>query len=275
MSIDDDMGEDDQAACGIRHVNGVSLNQKAEFGEFPWMVAIMLKPEKTYFGGGSILSPKIVLTAAHKVDSIDAEKLLIRAGEWDMNSELERYPHIDRNVSEILLHDSYSKTTKTNNIALLVLDNSFSNNPHISPICLPSANAKFDYSNCIVTGWGQKTLGARYEHVLKEVTVPIVPRDECLEKLLAVRIPPSHVHPSYMCAGGKAGFDSCLGDGGAPLVCPILGNPDRYYQTGIVAWGVRCAMDNVPAVYTNVSYLLSWVIKELDRLGIDKQFYTL
>lgn len=42
-------------------------------------------------------------------------------------------------------------------------------------------------------------------------------------------------------AGGEPGKDTCKGDGGSPLVCPIPGRVDRYYQSGIVAWGIGCA----------------------------------
>lgn len=32
-----------------------------------------------------------------------------------------------------------------------------------------------------------------------------------------------------------------IGDGGSPLVCPIESKFERYYQSGIVAWGIGCA----------------------------------
>lgn len=41
--------------------------------------------------------------------------------------------------------------------------------------------------------------------------------------------------------GGEPGKDTCKGDGGSPLVCGIPNTIDRYYQSGIVAWGIGCA----------------------------------
>lgn len=34
-----------------------------------------------------------------------------------------------------------------------------------------------------------------------------------------------------------------IGDGGSPLVCPIPGRYQQYYQAGIVAWGIGCGTE--------------------------------
>lgn len=44
------------------------------------------------------------------------------------------------------------------------------------------------------------------------------------------------LHSSFLCAGGKAGEDTCTGDGGSPLVCPEKGSKrgeERYVQVRI------------------------------------------
>ena len=39
--------------------------------------------------------------------------------------------------------------------------------------------------------------------------------------------------PSFICAGGVAGVDTCQGDGGGPLMCPASGDPGTYTQAGV------------------------------------------
>lgn len=59
-------------SCGYRNSNGVSMritgaeNQEAEFGEFPWMVAVLKSQDgstdKLYACGGSLIHVYVVLT---------------------------------------------------------------------------------------------------------------------------------------------------------------------------------------------------------------------
>lgn len=75
-----------RVGCGQRHAEGVGFritghtDNEAQFGEFPWMVAI-LKEEtigsdnqklNVYQCGGALIHPKVILTAAHCVNgSVD------------------------------------------------------------------------------------------------------------------------------------------------------------------------------------------------------------
>ncbi|XP_064553845.1 phenoloxidase-activating factor 2-like isoform X2 [Drosophila montana] len=269
------------ADCGLRHENGVQLtiedprHIEANFGEFPWMVAILVMedPLLIYIGGGSLLAPNVVLTAAHKLTNRTLANFIVRAGEWDQRTTREIFNHQDRTLRLIIMHPHFDGSF--NNIALLLLQAPFDPSPHISPICLPTASDRFDHTRCIVTGWGKSTGDTNaYQHILKEVTVPVLPRAECITKLTKVSDTSLIFDPSYICAGGEKGIDACLGDGGAPLACPIPGSPNRYYQAGIVAWGIGCGLENVPAGYTNVPYLMPWVSRELDKLNIDRKYYT-
>eukprot|EP00094_Tigriopus_californicus_P007089 TCALIF_06824-PA protein Name:"Similar to Prss2 Anionic trypsin-2 (Rattus norvegicus)" AED:0.07 eAED:0.07 QI:97/0.5/0.6/1/0/0.2/5/232/202 len=46
------------------------------------------------------------------------------------------------------------------------------------------------------------------------------------------------------------------GDSGGPLACQKDG---EYLLTGIVSWGVGCATEGMPGIYTNVRNYLDWI----------------
>jgi len=83
------------------------------------------------------------------------------------------------------------------------------------------------------------------------------------------------LHQSFTCAGGESGKDTCTGDGGSPLVCPDPKNPGRYYQAGLVAWGIGCGDKNVPGVYTDVSQFKQWVDEEMAKQNLDTRPYNI
>ena len=45
--------------------------------------------------GGALVDARHVLTAAHCVKAYYPEELHVRLGDWDVNSDLEPYPHLD------------------------------------------------------------------------------------------------------------------------------------------------------------------------------------
>ena len=132
------------------------------------------------------------------------------------------------------LNPEFNKGNLVNTVALLFLETEFELADHIDTICLPEYQEKFeDRQECFVKGWGKDTFGkdAEYQVVLKEVALPVVPRDQCLNWLRATRLGRRFkLDKSFLCAGGEAGKDACRGDGGGPLVCPQKDDPEHYTQ---------------------------------------------
>ncbi|KAH8394250.1 hypothetical protein KR215_010679 [Drosophila sulfurigaster] len=238
------------------------------------MVAIMRNTKP--IGGGSIIAPNVVVTAANKVQNHTLKEMKVRAGDWDLESREEPMPHLDRNVIQLILHERFSRTEKSHDIALLILDKPFSTQPNIAPICLPTHNEIFDFQDCVVTGWGKKYQdNAVFPNVLKEIPLGVLPNSQCNDLLpKAASDREFRLHSSSICAGGEKGVDACFGDGGAPLACPIKGSPNRYKLAGIVAWGFGCGRKNVPGVYTNVAAFTPWISDKLKSLNIESKYYT-
>ena len=53
------------------------------------------------------------------------------------------------------------------------------------------------------------------------------------------------------------------GDGGSPLACPYGNQGDRYFQAGIVSWGIGCGEKGIPGVYADVRKGYQWVLSEI------------
>jgi secreted trypsin-like serine protease len=97
--------------------------------------------------------------------------------------------------------------------------------------------------------------------------------NECQESLRQTRLGRRfQLHNSFVCAGGEPNVDTCQGDGGSPLACPIDNN-NRYVQTGIVAFGIGCG-GNYPAVYTNVAHFRNWIDTHIHNYGLDTSIYA-
>ena len=91
-------------------------------------------------------------TAAHCVNKAEAKSLKIRAGEWDVQSIAEPYPHTEHYVSSIIIHETFKKVNLQNDIALLKLKGNVGFDQHINKICLPYQDHDYDGKRCFVSG---------------------------------------------------------------------------------------------------------------------------
>ncbi|XP_058831215.1 phenoloxidase-activating factor 2-like isoform X1 [Topomyia yanbarensis] len=268
--------------CGLRNIGGIdftltgNFNNEAGFGEFPWTVAIVKTTDGSSHCGGSLIHPNLVLTGAHCVQGQRRGELKIRAGEWDTQTTKERLPFQERLVTRINSHPDFNPRSLAFDIAILELESPVTLADHINVVCLPPNNYDTRRSDCFASGWGKNQFGkaGRYSVIMKKVPLPLLESSTCERQLQGTRLTSRfRLHQTFICAGGERGVDTCEGDGGAPLVCPIgSANDNRYAQVGTVAWGIGCH-DNIPAVYTNVMRFRSWIDNIVRTLGYDVTVY--
>ncbi|CAK1556200.1 unnamed protein product [Leptosia nina] len=257
--------------CGIRHSQGINgriktpayVDGDSEFGEYPWQAAILKKDpkESVYVCGGTLIDGLHIVTAAHCIKSYKGFDLRVRLGEWDVNHDVEFYPYIERDVISVHVHPLYYAGTLDNDLAILKLDHpvEWTKYPHISPACLPDKYTDFSGQRCWTTGWGKDAFGTngKYQNILKEVDVPILPHGLCQQQLRQTRLGYNYeLNPGFVCAGGEEGKDACKGDGGGPLVCERGGT---WQLVGVVSWGIGCGQPGVPGVYVKVAHYLDWI----------------
>ncbi|KAL6422376.1 hypothetical protein ACFW04_010608 [Cataglyphis niger] len=264
----------DNINCGIQNISRPHLPGQAAYGAYPWQVAILTNGND-YLGGGVLVSPMYVLTAAHKVENYvnnpSAIKAKLGAIVLRSDSQSTTEPSVEISFSKVTLHPNYipnpdpKKQNLHNDIAVLRLCSAapIATNPNINTACLP--NGPVDAlagTRCWVTGWGKNGFNGLEQNILKEVDVPVLTNAACQTELRKTRLGEHFVlDTNSMCAGGEAGKDACTGDGGSPLVCSINNRP--FQVIGLVIWGIGCADPKIPGVYTNVYNYLSWIKEQM------------
>lgn len=240
--------------------------QQSTKHSWPWQVRV--RPcnsigRCTFLCGGSIISERWVVTAAHCIP-YRADRGVITAGAHHLryNEDPEfNDPHAKNyTIDRVIVHEGWSKFTKQNDIALVHVNQDFNfkaSEGHIAPVCLPSSDACLnDHTACAVTGWGWTREGGSISENLQEVAVRIIPHDTCKSATFYQ----NDVHESQVCAGyAEGGQDSCAGDSGGPLVCKSGTENNNFVLYGLVSWGYGCARQNKPGVYTRIAYFMPWI----------------
>lgn len=247
-------------SCGVRPQTGqtriVGGNQ-AQPGGWPWQA--MLRTLSGFpFCGGSLLTNRWVVTAAHCVTGETPSSIFVRLGAHSRTSASTGFEQ-DFAVSKIITHPSYfCPLNRSYDIALLKLSTPATLNRRVNLVCLPSGvPAPTDGTRCWITGWGRLASGGASPANLMQATVPIASRARC------ERAYPGKIHDSMICAGlDQGGVDTCQGDSGGPMVCETGG---RYYLQGVTSWGYGCASPGKFGVYAKVTYVLNWLRSEMAK----------
>ncbi|XP_077303209.1 serine protease 33-like [Lithobates pipiens] len=252
--------DSDFSVCGSPLVSSrIVGGTDALDGEWPWQVAVIDKEsDGEYLCGGSLISPEWVMTAAHcihKPIQVSNYKIYLGMYQLGVNSS----HTVVANVRKIIVNSNFTSDGDPGDIALVWLATPVNYTQYIMPICLPSSITTFPCgTECWVTGWGTRSYGGNLirNGVLQEVMVPLIDRNTC-QTMYKNGGRTEKIQYDQICAGYmNGGKDSCQGDSGGPLVCKVKG---VWYEVGIVSWGIGCAEENYPGVYTLVMAHQNWI----------------
>ncbi|EEC03712.1 serine protease, putative, partial [Ixodes scapularis] len=240
---------------------------QAKVGELPWQVS--LQRNGYHFCGGSIISPSIVITAAHCVRRFQKRRnVYTQNGRCAILSEnytwLKLFSSI---VATIRRHKDFGKNGLMNDIALLKLVEPFDFNKsegYVAPICLP--NPKDVLEGSIVTsGWGRTRERGKTSQELMAVSVPLGSDLFCTYQYSRlITLSSIYNWNSMFCAGALlGGRGSCKGDSGGPATQTKKG---ITVLVGLVSFGRGCARIANAGVYTKVSHYIDWIQENSEDL---------
>ncbi|CAG2119009.1 unnamed protein product, partial [Medioppia subpectinata] len=218
--------------------------------------------------GGTLISSDSIITASHCVveggRALAPNRIKIRLGEHNIYRKTKDDAEVDYNVIKVTAHPDFEPQTYKNDVAILQLAQKVRFNRRVWPICLPYDTKVLTSEDNIgrsghIIGWGKVEFNGKASEELREADVTIMSSKECgkaFDRIVTIT-------DEYLCAGTVGSTrDSCQGDSGGPLI-QIDPQNRRYYLTGIVSFGKRCATPGFPGVYAKVSHFLHWIANNI------------
>ena len=215
----------------------------------------------TYVCGGSLVSNRLFLTAAHCATELDtttplpASAFTVWLGKADKNDleSADRYTVTANAVDPDFAYTGPGNSIPNNDAALLTLATPAP--ARLEPLRLVETGETGLWSPgdpATIIGWGT-TEGGDLSDRLLEATVPMV-TDAFCKQVWGSRFSAA----AMVCAGG-GDTDTCGGDSGGPL---MVSDGAFLILAGLTSWGANsCATPDTPGVYTRLGApaLNSWV----------------
>lgn len=230
------LGVGTHGKVGWRIIGGYDAGE----GEYPFHVSLRING--IHECSGSIIHPKVILTAAHCVYHAEPSNVVVVAGTNFLDRGGKRY-----DVVNITLHDNFNTSTIRHDIALLKLASIIVFDKFTKPIRL---NTQYIDENveCLLSGFGLNGFPeGNATNELQHAVISTVSYNLCKEMLA-----PSPIFSTQLCTLSKKGLGTCKGDSGSPLI-------HNEKQVGIVSWGRSCAL-GYPDVFTRLSAYFNWIL---------------
>ncbi|KAL3664580.1 hypothetical protein V7S43_010331 [Phytophthora oleae] len=192
--------------------------------------------------GGTLISPKHVITASHCSSNYDLRWVSVGSHYINGTSDGEQIK-----IVSIMNNPNYESELFPNDYAILELEMPSS----FSPAKLAAADDS-DFAPGKATtmlGWGYTTDNGTVSYELRGVELPLWDDENCTKTM--------DTDNSMVCAGGLVGKDSCERDSGGPLV---LESDSQDVLIGLSSFGPSpCGMQGGPGVYARISHARPWI----------------
>ncbi|KAL7035925.1 hypothetical protein ACKWTF_008625 [Chironomus riparius] len=283
-SIDEKLGILN-SQCGdpqvnLRNVTSLIVNGRMALrGQFPWLAAYYHNDEgfNGYICGGSLVSQKIVITAAHCINDKSEpsfvrkpDQAIIYLGRYNLRSDAER-GYLFSGVTKFIMHADWNPRVDSydGDIAAIVLLRTIQFTNLIQPICLWDSTNNYadiiDHKG-VVAGYGKTQTSVAESSIPYWSELPVVDERTCFESNNVFLTMTSR---RTFCGGNKDGTGPCNGDSGGAF---IVRSGSKYYLRGIVSAALfsqekfMCDTSNY-AVFTDVAAFKDWIYIHIGTYG--------
>ncbi|XP_034097284.1 trypsin-7 [Drosophila albomicans] len=208
--------------------------------EYPYQISLQ---RSYHMCGGSLIGERVVLTAAHCVDSSTTFSAKVRIGSTRKETGGVLVP-----IKRVHRHPKYNSQIIDYDFAVLELEQYNATSITQAFVQLPEQNDDIDDGTLVtISGWGNTQNWEESDVILRAVIVPKVNQTQCNEAYTG------SITDRMLCAGlREGGKDACQGDSGGPLVA-------QGKLWGVVSWGYGCARPEYPGVYSRVASVRDWI----------------
>ncbi|XP_054085460.1 trypsin-4-like [Zeugodacus cucurbitae] len=234
--------------------NLVIGGKKVPIGGAPWAVSII--KNRQLICGGSLLTNKIVITAASCIKDVEPAKLLVRAGTTAFKNGGKL-----RRIKETIHHPKYVENSHSYNVALLHLLRPFnSTDKLVGQVKLPAANS-VQPSSIYIFGWG---LSSNKTSVLMTKNLRFTKTKIYSEKKCAQYLYEEDDTDYVFCSGDRTKTsDICTDDTGSPAIF------EDNIQFGIVSDGGACSQTRT-TILTNLTKHTNWIKNLISEFESEK-----
>jgi len=231
--------------------NRIINGEEAQEGRYSY--AVSLQDDYGHFCGGTLIAPDVVLSAAHCAGG----EYKVVVGRHDLRTDVG--DAVDVEVE--MVHPGYDDDTTDNDFMLLFLKRGTTENVDFAIV---NPDMISEGQDVTVMGWGDIDPDqdeSELANELMEVEVTVISNEDCDA---SEGTEPGwednyngQITDNMMCAEHDKMKDACQGDSGGPLV--IRSDSGEDSLVGVVSWGVGCAHDDFPGVYSRVSAQYDWI----------------